>query len=35
MDELDGISSSNDKGGLTELLDVVNSYKKLQIIKTL
>ena len=23
MDELDGISSSNDKGGLTELLDVV------------
>lgn len=31
MDELDGISSSNDKGGLTELLDVVNSYKKLQI----
>jgi hypothetical protein len=31
MDELDGISSSNDKGGLTELIDVVNSYKKLQI----
>ena len=31
MDELDGISSSNDKGGLTELLDVVNLYKKLQI----
>ena len=31
MDELDGISSSNDQGGLTELLDVVNSYKKLQI----
>lgn len=31
MDELDGISSSNDKGGLTELLDVVTSYKKLQL----
>jgi DNA polymerase III delta prime subunit len=31
MDEIDGISSSNDKGGLNELLEVVSSYKKLQL----
>ena len=31
MDELDGISSSNDKGGINELLDTILSYKKLQL----
>ena len=31
MDELDGISSTNDKGGLSELLEIVSSYKQLQL----